>query len=290
MLIQRLQHIQDTWNALVVRHDQAPKNHNVWHYHEELEFIQIAKGRGTFFAGDCIVKFHDGDSVLIGSDVPHYWLFDEEYIVPHRPAEVDIRVVHFKPEFMGKDFLALKESQSIKHTYQLAKRVCFFNSNQQPIISFFDKLIKQEPFKQLLSLLKILDYVAQLDKPSLLISKHYNNLQQQEDYQRMNKILDYIRLGYKSKIQLESVAQLAGLTQNSFCRYFKQKTGKTLIQFVNELRISYACTLLAENEMPIKQICFDCGFQNSVSFHKTFKNITSFTPIHYRSMLQKKVV
>lgn len=288
MLIQRLQHIQDTWNALVVRHDQAPKNHNVWHYHEELEFIQIAKGRGTFFAGDCIIKFNDGDSVLIGSDVPHYWLFDEEYVLPHRPAEVDIRVVHFKPAFMGKDFLALKESQSIKQTYQLAKRVCFFNGTEQAINTFFDRLIKQDPFKQLLALLETLDRIAQLEDHNLLISKRYNNLQQQEDYQRMNKILNYIRLSYKSKIQLESVAQLAGLTPNSFCRYFKQKTGKTLIQFVNELRISHACTLLSENETAIKQICFDCGFQNFVSFHKTFKNITSFTPIHYRNMLQKR--
>src|SRR5690606_11681257 len=75
---------------------------------------------------------------------------------------------------------------------------------------------------------------------------------------------------------------IAGMTPNSFCRYFKQRTGKTLIEFINELRIGQACKLLTESKAPIKEICFECGFHNFVSFHKIFKSITRHTPTAYR--------
>src|SRR5690606_42159156 len=76
------------------------------------------------------------------------------------------------------------------------------------------------------------------------------------------------------------------MTTNSFCRYFKQKMGKTLIQLVHELRIAHACKLLENNHLSIKEICFECGFQNFVSFHKSFKQIVGIPPNSYR--LSKK--
>jgi len=283
MQIQRLHHLANSQQAILVRHDQAPQNHNVWHYHPEFEFIQITKGRGTFFVGDCIFKFKDGDSMLIGSEVPHYWLFDDDHIFGKSETEVDIRVIHFMPDFMGKDFLQLKEAKTLLTCYARAKRVLYLDSSHTYITAFFTEIIQQPPFQQLLSLLGSLDYMAQQEDAQLLVSAQYNNLQQDVDYERMNKVLQHIRLGYRDKIQLQTVAHLAGLTENSFCRYFKQKTGKTLVQFTNELRISHACKLLSDNRMAIKEICFDCGFQNFVSFHKTFKQVTKLTPIQYRN-------
>ncbi|QBQ41819.1 AraC family transcriptional regulator [Sphingobacterium psychroaquaticum] len=282
MHIQRLNHIQEDQGAILIRHDRAPQNHNVWHYHDELEFIQITKGKGTFVAGDRIFKFSDGDSMLIGSNIPHYWLFDEEFLQTDAVAKVDIRVIHFKPDFMGNDFWSLKESSAIKQGYQRAKRILYFSEDDACIADFFRQLSPHSSFKQLLSLLDTLDYIGQKTDAQLLISESHSNFQQEEDYLRMNKILDYIRLNYKQKIQLQYVAQLAGLTENSFCRYFKQKTGKTLIQFINELRITHACKLLMEEKMAIKEVCFESGFQNFVSFHKTFKAIVGLTPVQYR--------
>ncbi|MGO1244826.1 MAG: helix-turn-helix domain-containing protein [Sphingobacterium sp.] len=44
-----------------------------------------------------------------------------------------------------------------------------------------------------------------------------------------------------------------------------------------------ACKKLTATDVPIKEICFDCGFQNFVSFHKIFKTVTNVTPSAYRS-------
>src|SRR5690606_1841039 len=282
--MQRLNHTSSTRSNIAVRRDNAPQNHNVWHYHEELEFIYIRGGKGTFFVGDCIQQFSENFTVLIGSNTPHYWLFDEEYLKANGfPA--DIQVVHFKPDFMGADFLEISESTSIKQVYRLAKQAIVFPPNDSILLQFFENLSSQAPIMRLAALLQILDYTATLTDPITLVSPSYTNPQQQVDYLRMNKILNFIRLHYKSRIQLDEIAHIAGMTPNSFCRYFKQRTGKTLIEFVNELRIGQACKLLTEGSAPIKEICFECGFHNYVSFHKIFKSVTTHTPTAYRAAM-----
>ncbi|MBD1426896.1 helix-turn-helix domain-containing protein [Sphingobacterium arenae] len=279
--MQRLDHMSSTLRSIAVRHDNRPQNHNIWHYHEELEFIYIKRGKGTFFVGDCIQQFSDNFIILIGSNTPHYWLFDEEYIKSDT-STADIQVIHFKPDFVGSDFLDIPESVAIKQVYRFAKKAILFPSDDTRLIYFFENVSAQTPIKRLTMLLDILEYTATQSMLITLVSANYTNPQQQGDYLRMNKILDYIRLHYKSKIQLDEIAHIAGMTPNSFCRYFKQRTGKTLIEFINELRIGQACKLLTESKAPIKEICFECGFHNFVSFHKIFKSITRHTPSAYR--------
>lgn len=282
--MQRLNHTSSIRSSIAVRRDNAPQNHNVWHYHEELEFIYIKAGKGTFFVGDCIQQFSENFIVLIGSNTPHYWLFDEEYLKA-TGVPADIQVVHFKPNFMGADFLEISESTSIKQVYRLAKQAIVFPPNDSALLQFFENLPSQTPIMRLAALLQILDYTATLTDPISLVSPSYTNPQQQGDYLRMNKILNFIRLHYKARIQLDEIAHIAGMTPNSFCRYFKQRTGKTLIEFVNELRIGQACKLLMEGTAPIKEICFECGFHNYVSFHKIFKSVTTHTPAAYRAAM-----
>lgn len=282
MYIQRLDHSTSRLRTVTVRHDQRPQNHNIWHYHEELEFIYIKKGKGTFFVGDCIQPFSDGFIVLIGSNTPHYWLFDDVYVKEEFACPADIHVVHFKTDFCGSSLLELPESQALRRLYQGAQRAISLNSTLPGLKLFFENLAQQSPLTRISYLLHTLSLLSDLPAPTTLVSDAYANPQQQEDQRRMNKIFEHIRLHYKKKMQLDEVAQLAGLTTNSFCRYFKQKTGKTFVQFVNEFRINQACKQLAETDATIKEICFDCGFQNFVSFHKIFKSIASTTPSLFR--------
>lgn len=282
MYIQKLDHSVSRGSSLNVRHDHTPQNHNIWHYHEELEFIYIKRGNGTFFVGDCMQSFSDNFMVLIGSNTPHYWLFDDEYVREKTPLRADIHVVHFKTDFCGADFLNLPESSPIKRIYQKAERAISLDVQHGFLSKFFIGLAEKNALSRLSSLLETLCAITELPSLLTLVSEEYSNPQQQGDYARMNKIFEHIRLHYRGKIQLEEMAQLAGMTSNSFCRYFKQQTGKTLIQFVNEFRIGYACKLLNDTHASIKEICFDCGFQNFVSFHKTFKSITTKTPSAYR--------
>jgi YesN/AraC family two-component response regulator len=49
-----------------------------------------------------------------------------------------------------------------------------------------------------------------------------------------------------------------------------------------ELKVGYACKLLIENKVVVKQLCYESGFNNFASFHKFFKQITGKSPLTYQ--------
>jgi AraC-like DNA-binding protein len=105
---------------------------------------------------------------------------------------------------------------------------------------------------------------------------------------RLMKVMHFINSKYLKKIELDKVAEVANLHPSAFCRFFKQKTGKSLSGFVNDMRISYACRLLIEAKMSVSQICFESGFNNLSNFNRTFKKHTGFTPSDYFMEFHKK--
>ncbi|UIR57474.1 AraC family transcriptional regulator [Sphingobacterium sp. SRCM116780] len=268
-----------------VRNDIIPQNHNIWHYHEELELIHFEKGSGTQFIGDSVKNFTSGDIVLVGSNLPHYWLFDAHYLTT-TPGPADIRVSHFKENFLGDQFFNLPENHKLKNLLKKAKKGIQLNrSIQNNTKHLIEKILNSNNSTKIVALIEVLTLIAESDEYSLLSSDNYPIDSQDLDFGRMTVIMDYITQHYKTQIKLDDIASMTGMTANSFCRYFKAKSGKTLFQYLIEMRIGYACKLLNERKLNVKQICFECGFQNFVSFHKYFKEATGFTPLHYQKQL-----
>jgi YesN/AraC family two-component response regulator len=102
------------------------------------------------------------------------------------------------------------------------------------------------------------------------------------EHDRINTIYNYTLRHFNQKIYLNEIANLANLAPNSFCRYFKLKTGKTYSTFLTEIRIGYACKLLLDDKKCVKQICYESGFDNFSCFHHSFKKITGKSPQSYK--------
>lgn len=262
-----------------MRRDRYPQNHNIWHYHEDLELIYIKHGTGTLFAGDCIQEFQSGNIALIGANVPHYWLFDKEYL-ENKTDTMDSIVVHFKRNFANELLHTAPELYHIKETVQKAEKVLWIKKKDK-LKPLFESLVEAKGTLRFIKLLEILDVLTAV-KHKKLISDNYAILNHSGDEKRMNNIMSYIRQNYMSNIELTELSSLAGMTRNSLCRYFKQKTGKSVLQFVMEIRVSNACRLLNSSALSLKEICFETGFSNAVSFHKVFRDITGLTPMQYR--------
>jgi AraC-like DNA-binding protein len=99
---------------------------------------------------------------------------------------------------------------------------------------------------------------------------------------RLSKIISYISEHYYQSITLEEIADIASMTIPAFCRYFKKRTNKTFIQFLNEYRIGKACVLLAQNNLTITQIWCELGFNSSTNFNRSFRKLYHCTPMEYR--------
>jgi transcriptional regulator GlxA family with amidase domain len=131
-------------------------------------------------------------------------------------------------------------------------------------------------------LIDCLSAFAASDSLHLLSSIGFRPDFSESENDRINAIYDYTFRNFTGKIYLGHVAAIAGLVPNSFCRYFKSRTGKTYTQFLSEIRIGHACKLLLDNRISIKQLCFESGFSNFTSFHKNFRSITGKTPQSYQ--------
>jgi AraC-like DNA-binding protein len=93
---------------------------------------------------------------------------------------------------------------------------------------------------------------------------------------------DYTMANYRTSINLDEVASLAGMATSAFCRYFKTRTNKPFFDFVSELRVGFACKLLMDNQLSITQICYESGFNTLSNFNKQFKHLKKKTPSEYR--------
>ncbi len=90
---------------------------------------------------------------------------------------------------------------------------------------------------------------------------------------------------FSRKIKLDEIATVANLSPTAFCRYFKSRTNKTFVGFLNEIRVGYACKLLLEREKSASEICYLSGFNNLTNFNIQFKKIKNLTPIEYQNRL-----
>lgn len=266
-----------------VRRDLVPHINTRWHYHSEVELIHFKKGEGTQFIGDSIQRFKAGDVVLVGSNLPHYWRFDDHFFDENNRESADIRVSHFNENFWGAPFLDLPENANIKIVLEKAKRgLQVTGPSSHMVEAILEELIEAEGPQRIILLMNALSTIANCKQLVTLSSIGFKPDLVETENDRINAIYEYSIKNFKRKIQLEEIAEVANISPNSFCRYFKSRTRKTYSQFLIELRVGHACKLLIENNQCIKRLCYESGFNNFTSFHKYFKLITGKSPLTYQ--------
>lgn len=102
----------------------------------------------------------------------------------------------------------------------------------------------------------------------------------------INSAIKYLDNNYINKIYIEDICKIALMSQTYFSFIFKQITGKTVIDYVNTLRIRDAKDMLSNSKKSITDICFCVGFNNASYFNKVFKKETGLSPRQYRNFIQ----
>ncbi len=264
------------------RQDFVPHQNNRWHYHREVELIYFQKGHGTQFVGDQIQNFKSGDLLLIGTMLPHYWRFDEQYFNEPEQHRPDVLVTHFNEDFWGRTFIELPENRPLKLLLERARfGLQVMDSNSTTIGLLLHKLnLCTEGPERIMLLIEALQCLANSECRSLSSIVFNHNHDQERD--RVSAVFDYTLTHFKTKIRLADAAEIARVSQHSFCRFFKLRTGKTYSRFLLEIRVGHACKLLMETPMSVKEVCYESGFNNFASFHKYFKEITGMSPLNYQ--------
>lgn len=254
-----------------------------WHQHIETEIILFNQGEGTAFIGNYIGHFKPGDVFVLGSNLPH--MFQK------LKADMDVSatVIQFTNDFWGPGFLDLPESipvQNLLHTalqgLQL-KDDCLRQLHQ-----FLPRIEKAPGFERIIILCQCLQHIAttqQFTKVSSQTVKALNNKQRE----RIDKIYQYTVNNFQELISLNTIAAIADMSVPAFCSYFKKCTKKTYIDFLNEVRIGYACRQLMETQKNIEAIGYESGFNTLANFNKQFLKIKKINPSQFRRQYSRAV-
>lgn len=271
-----------------VHHNVVPFFHNKLHCHPELELVYIVKGSGKQFIGDSIHYFKGGDMILVGENLPHLWKNDEQYFSKKADLDCESYIIHFANDCFGKEFFNLPENKNLKELLVKAKQGVSINGNtKSAVIQMMQEILHARSTQRIILLVNILNIIAASKNTKTICTQSVNFNLSSSDSERINAICQYIMQHFNRKIPLKEIAAVAHLTPNSFCRYFKSRIKKSLCDFLIEIRIGHACKLLAETEMPVAEICFECGYNSFSNFNKHFRLITGKSPLQYRKYFQK---
>jgi len=264
--------------------ENANNKAHLWHYHPEIEMVFVNGGSGKRQIGSHISYYADGDLILIGSNLPHCGFTDE---TTGNKNEV---VIQMKPNFLGNDFLSLKETKGIANLFEKAKYGIAFGKDTMKLVGpTLHKMNSLWSFEKLLALLSVLKELEQASDYTLLNAQNFSLEMQVQDNDRINMVFNYVKDHFLEEISLEEIAEMASMTVPSFCRYFKKMTKKTFTRFVNEYRIVHASKLLAEKPISIANISYESGFHNFSHFNKIFKEFTGKSASQYRKELKSMI-
>jgi AraC-like DNA-binding protein len=275
----------ESFHCEVVRGDSY---HAAWHFHPEYQLTLVIRSSGHRLVGDHIAPLHAGDLVLVGANLPHVWQQDENRNGYSTPA-VHAVIVRFLETFAGKDFLEIPEMEPVLRLLRRSGRGLQATGKTREIVAEkMRKLPDLEGLERIGGLLSVLDTLARSKELKAIASPDFLPTLDRSDQERMRRVCNYINTHLTGSIDRAKVAREAHLSEGAFSRFFKLRTGKTLPQFVNELRIGRACRLLVDNEAKITEVAFECGFPNLANFNRRFLEITGFSPRSYRGQFRER--
>jgi AraC-like DNA-binding protein len=261
--------------GLVYQVDRVKVFYDKLHQHEEIQLSFIVKGSGTLVVGDTINNYAENDVLIIGSNIPHVFKSDK------RIEESHMLSLFFTKDAFGDAFFNLEELKEICVFFERSKYGFKLQSHVEDVKDLFFKLEKASKLNKFIILLQLLDYMVTSDYTSLS-SFVYDKKYSLVEGDRMRNVFEYTLNNYNKDISLDVVSKVANMTKNAFCKYFKKRTNKTYVQFLNEFRIEKASRLLQENnDYNISEIAFMTGFRNISNFNRIFKKIRGVSPSQF---------
>jgi AraC-like DNA-binding protein len=248
------------------------------HFHPEYELNYVYNAKGVKrVVGDSIEEIDNIDLVLVGPNLHHAWLNHNNKTKDIHEVTIQFHENLFNKEILSKRIMrpiGLMLDRSI-HGILFSKKTAKEMSTR---LSQVSKLDGMDYFLELISILHDLSN----SRNQRLLSTHTISQDNFENSDKIKVVYEFIQENFFKKITLSQVSSLVNMSNVSFNRFMKKRTGKTLVDYVNDVRIGYACIWLIEKELSIAEVAYKCGFNNIANFNRVFKKLKKCTPSQYK--------
>jgi AraC-like DNA-binding protein len=249
-----------------------------WHAHEELELTLITAGGGTRVVGTSIESYRPMDLALIGPDMPH------AYVSTPGTTRHEAVVIQFRRDFLGSEFFTLPEFREAGALLESAVGGLVFDL-PGPVA---DRILRIGGLADSGRTLALVDLLVELAKtPARPLSPEAPLARLGEPArQRAEVVSSHLQAAYAGRVRLADVAEVAHLSPAALSRFFRRATGRTMTEYVAELRVAAACQLLSDSDLSIAAIASRCGYENLSNFNRRFRALRGMSPRAYRHLME----
>lgn len=277
--------------ATVCSHISYPRFVLPLHKHVEYEIMLFTQGSGKQFVGEGVSDYKAGDMALIGSNVPHLHLCHTKLDAtsasnPEEKASAG-EAIQFRPDIFPGQMEGIPDYHLIHDLLQKSQYgIRFYDEG------LFDEMLEMvREFdssgytSRIVCLLRMLEKLHDCQHFRLLSDTACNQANLIPDVKEpVNKVYAYLYNHFKEKVTLGEIAEFVNQNPAALCRYFKQRTDRSIFQCLAEIRIEHACKLLTYSKMNVSQIAYESGYNSVTHFVAQFEKITKRTPSEYRML------
>lgn len=252
------------------------------HKHEVFELNYVENGDGVLrIVDDSAETIGNRELVLITSpDLEHVWEQD-------KCKSEDIReiTVQFFFDFNSSYSLFNRTPLlPIKRLFERARKgVAFTPETIEKVYPLLNSLSStKDKFYSVINFLTLLYELSLADDTRELASSSFAKVDVDSESRRILKVKEYINKHYTEEIRLADMADLVGMSTTSFSRFFKLRSGKTLSDYVVEMRLGVAARQLVDTTNSVSEICYGCGFNTLSNFNRLFRKYKGCSPTEFR--------
>jgi AraC-like DNA-binding protein len=251
------------------------------HCHEgyELNFVENAAG-ATRTIGDSHETIGNMDLVLMtGSKLVHVW---EQGTCPEQ--DIHEITIHIDPSVFRGALMDKRAFASIRRMIERAQRGLAFPEAAIQILraDIINLAHSNDSFASVIRLFNLLYRLSLVEGARELSSSSFVNAREENEDERVRKVKDFIVANYMHNISLKQMADLVCMSDESFSRFFRHKTGRTPNRYLIDYRLGIAARMLLTTKLSVAEIGFSCGFNTLSHFNRLFRESKGCTPSEFR--------
>jgi len=248
------------------------------HFHPEYELNFILNASGAErIVGDHKSFIQELELILVGPNVFHGW--NNGNCVREEIHEITIQ---FQRDLIDDSLLNRNMMKPIRDMLGNSSQGIAFSAEIIRLITpRLMALSKKDGLEAFIELVSILHLLSVSENQRLLCSAALVR-SDFENSDQIRLVCEYIEVNFQDKIRVFEVAGMLNMTEASFNRLIKKRTGRSFVDFLNDYRIGIAARWLSETNQTIAEIAFRCGFFNISNFNRIFRKAKKCTPGFYR--------
>jgi len=255
------------------------------HWHEDIEIIYLVEGSVEVGIANDLYRLKARDILMIGPGEVHFFLKETE--------SSNRAVIQFRMSIYDAFLSGSKDSRTIRpmfsHSKYLTPGTEIHSLLEKQILELINENTAAKEGYKLILKARLYDLAGILIR--YLPKGEYSadaESHQVERLSKLDKVFQHVDKYYQANIDLQEISKVAGFSKYYFTRFFKENTGMTFVDYLNNFRITKAEWHLMEETDSITEVAYKSGFNSVKTFNRVFKRSKGCSPMEYRKAIKQE--